>query len=56
MSCQDRTLALLAQLARGGGMLGWADAGYNLLISNLIYITWFIWIHQAMYSDIGGGE
>ena len=46
MSCQDKAFALLAQLARGGGMLGWVDAGYNLLISNLIYITCFI--HQAM--------
>ena len=41
MSCQDKALALLAPLARGGDMLGRADAGYNLLIGNPIYSTYF---------------
>ena len=49
MSCQDKTLALLALLAIwGGDMLGWDDAGYNLLVGSPIYITFFLWLCQAM--------
>ena len=41
-SCRDKALALLAPLAmyKGGDMLGRANAGYNLLIGNPIYISY----------------
>ena len=37
-------------------MLGRADAGYNLLISNLIYISYLLFLVTTSCVVIGGGE
>ena len=37
-------------------MLGRADAGYNLLISNPIYISYLLFMATTSCVAIGGGE
>ena len=34
-------------------MLGWADAGYNLLIGNPIYITYLLFVSTTSCVAIG---
>ena len=37
-------------------MLGWADAGYNLLIGNPTYISYLLFMITTSCVTIGGGE
>ena len=52
-SCQDKVLALLAPLCRGGDML----VGLTLaLISNPIYISYLLFMATTWCVATGGGE